>query len=142
MRPEEYPEGIARVIAAINPEHPEYWRARGVGFGVGTCLVTGETDVGGPDIAGFVSSREAGERVVALFGGRARLDYRDFEPNWIQVKVVVKEEHKDVMTRLMSASSCCEGMLSPRMILWALHPVELPGCEPRLLRYVRELATP
>jgi hypothetical protein len=40
------------------------------------------------NISGFVKSKEDGERIVEeVFDGYARLDYRDFEPNWIQVKV-------------------------------------------------------
>lgn len=55
----------------------EYWKPRGIGY----------------DLAGFVKSKEAGERIVAMFEkalGRKPetwLDFRESEPNWIQVKV-------------------------------------------------------
>ena len=38
-------------------------------------------------MAAFVDSKEAGERIVKMFKTGAFLDYRDYEPNWIQVKV-------------------------------------------------------
>lgn len=55
----------------------EYWKPRGIGY----------------DLSGFVKSKEAGERIVAMFekalGKKPEtwLDYRESEPNWIQVKV-------------------------------------------------------
>ena len=54
----------------------EYWKPRGIGY----------------DLAGFVKSKEAGERIVAMFekalGKKPEtwLDFRESEPNWIQVK--------------------------------------------------------
>jgi hypothetical protein len=40
------------------------------------------------NIAAFVDSKEDGAEVVKMFNGvGARLDYRDYEPNWIQVKI-------------------------------------------------------
>jgi hypothetical protein len=42
------------------------------------------------NIAAFVSGKAGGERVVAMFtvaSSSARLGYREFEPNWVQVKV-------------------------------------------------------
>lgn len=62
----------------VRPEGDgEYWSPRGIGY----------------DLAGFVKSKEAGERIVAMFekalGKKPEtwLDYREREPNWIQVKV-------------------------------------------------------
>ena len=55
----------------------EYWSPRGIGY----------------DLSGFVKSKEAGERIVAMFekalGKKPEtwLDFREREPNWIQVKV-------------------------------------------------------
>jgi len=92
-----------------------------------------------PNVSGFVQSKEAGERVVALFNGRARLDYRTYEPNWIQVKVGCIPEHEAVLHRLCHASWGCSGMLSEDIIKWALDPEGCPGLEPKGLRWAREL---
>lgn len=66
----------------IRPEAGgDFWYPRGVGIGRY-----------GPDASGFVKSKEAGERIVGLvekiIGKKPAtwLDYRDFEPTWIQVK--------------------------------------------------------
>ena len=59
----------------------EYWKPRGIGY----------------DLSGFVKSKEAGERIVAMFekalGKKPEtwLDFREREPNWIQVKVQSSE---------------------------------------------------
>ncbi len=59
------------------PEIGEYFKPRGVGY----------------DLAGFVESRIAGERIINMFKKilgynlKTWLDYRDFEPDWIQIKV-------------------------------------------------------
>ena len=62
----------------IRPEvGGEFWKPRGIGY----------------DLAGFVKSKEAGERIVAMFHlalsrpPKTWLDYRPHEPKWIQVKV-------------------------------------------------------
>ena len=59
------------------PEVGEYWRSRGVGY----------------DLSGFVVSKLVGERLTRLVKyvlntdePRSHLDYREFEPNWIQFK--------------------------------------------------------
>lgn len=66
----------------IRPEgEGEFWRPRGIGY----------------DLSGFVKSKEAGERVVDMFRkalGREPktwLDFREYEPTWIQVKVQGEE---------------------------------------------------
>ncbi len=62
----------------VKPENGgEFWSPRGIGY----------------DLSGFVKSKEAGERVVAMFHlalsrpPKTWLDYRPSEPKWIQVKV-------------------------------------------------------
>lgn len=44
------------------------------------------------NISGFVNSKEDGQKIVNMFGGKAFLDYREREPNWIQVKFGVDEK--------------------------------------------------
>lgn len=46
------------------------------------------------NISGYVRSKEGGERIVAMFGHGAKLDYRDFEPWYIQLKVGTCEGHQ------------------------------------------------
>lgn len=87
------------------PENGEYWRSRGIGGG--------DAD---PDCSGFVVSKLAGERlrrmvrlVLEKDETDSWLDYRDYEPNWIQFKFKGSEfdleklnelvkENKDVVT--------------------------------------------
>lgn len=123
-------------------EHPEFWKARGVGRNGGwKSLVTGEEVFSGPDVSGFVRSKEAGERLLGLLDGRAHLDFRPREPHWIQLKLIVEEEHVDVLHRLCEAVWACEGVIQPRLIAWALRPQDFPGYEPRALRAIREKST-
>lgn len=56
------------------------------------------------NISFFVESKQDGEEVVSFFGGQgARLDYRDFEPNWIQAKVGACDAHKPILEALERA---------------------------------------
>lgn len=75
----------------------EQFSPRGIGLDVtpGCFVCGGHREGNGYDhnIAAFVESKEAGERVVQLFGGLARLDWRPTEPNWIQVKVGTCGDH-------------------------------------------------
>lgn len=64
----------------------EYWSSRGVGY----------------DLAGFVVSREAGERILNMVkevlnndNPKSWLDWRKHEPNWIQFKF--QEEEFDLL---------------------------------------------
>lgn len=84
---QEHPrKGIAKhkyVKPDVRPENGigDYCKPRGIGY----------------DLACFVKSREAGQRITDMinkineeYEGKAfscRLDYREYEPNWIQVKI-------------------------------------------------------
>ena len=84
-------------LKKLEAEHTEYFASRGTGSDkVPCCFVCGvePNDYYSSNISGFVQSKEAGERIVAMFDGRARLDFRDFEPNWIQVKFGVCKLHQ------------------------------------------------
>lgn len=77
----------------------EFFRSRGIGLDDCTCFVCGTHDrdeqghVMLNNIAAFVQCREAGERIVAMFLQGARLDYRDFEPDRVQVKIGACDSH-------------------------------------------------
>jgi hypothetical protein len=121
-------------------DHPEFFTPRGIGIDGGfPCLVTGVYLDCAANIAAFVVSREAGERVVSMLGGRARLDFREYEPNWLQVKLGVSKGHEAVLQRLYDATSSSGNVITPRMIAWALDPAECPGYQPYGLRRIDEM---
>lgn len=73
------------------PEVGEYWRSRGVGY----------------DLSGFVVSKLAGERLTRLVKyvlntdkPLSHLDYREFEPNWIQFKFQKEEFNLELLDNL------------------------------------------
>lgn len=84
----------------------EFFRSRGIGADRCVCFVCG-TDKRNKEgnnylqnIAAFVRCKEAGERVVAMFSCGARLDYRDFEPDYVQVKIGACDEHLENLEKL------------------------------------------
>lgn len=82
----------------------EKFSSRGIGSEWGLpCFASGqEFDRGdlNPNISGFVESKEAGENVVAMFNDLAYLDFRPFEPNWVQVKVGTSEANVAALEKL------------------------------------------
>ena len=77
------------------PEVDEYWRSRGVGY----------------DLSGFVVSKLAGERLTRLVKyvlntdePLSHLDYREFEPNWIQFKFQKEEFNLELLDKLARAN--------------------------------------
>lgn len=65
------------------PPVGEYWKSRGASA---------------TDVSGFVSSKQAGERLLRMVKyildtdePKTWLDYREFEPNWIQFKFSARE---------------------------------------------------
>lgn len=77
------------------PEVGEYWRSRGVGY----------------DLSGFVVSKLAGERLTRLVKyvlntdePLSHLDYREFEPNWIQFKFQKEEFNLELLDKLAKAN--------------------------------------
>lgn len=70
------------------------------------------------NIAGFVRTKAAGERVVAMFEeGGARLDYRQHEPNWIQVKIGACDEHLESLIYLRQLTIEAKGVITQEMIV-------------------------
>ena len=75
------------------PEVGEYWRSRGY------------------DLSGFVVSKLAGERLTRLVKyvlntdePLSHLDYREFEPNWIQFKFQEEEFNLELLDKLARAN--------------------------------------
>lgn len=104
----------------IRPPVGEYFTPRGVGY----------------DLAGFVESKEAGARIVAMFnqlvppnankekycfvtGGKpAWLDYRKDEPLWIQVKIGYSKE-KETNIKALCILTEQTNTITPEMIVMA-----------------------
>lgn len=77
------------------PENGEYWRSRGIGY----------------DLSGFVVSKLAGERLTRLVKyvldtdePLSHLDYREYEPNWIQFKFQKEEFNLELLDKLARAN--------------------------------------
>lgn len=81
----------------------EFFKSRGIGMDVCSCCVCdANADMSHylNNIAAFVKCKAAGERVVAMFQKGARLDYREREPDRVQVKVGACDEHMFVIKNL------------------------------------------
>lgn len=82
-RPDERPAGDG-----------EFFASRGIGLETTPgCFVCGGKSRLLNNIAAFVRTKEAGERVVTMFQTGAKLDYRDFEPDRVQIKVGACDAH-------------------------------------------------
>lgn len=73
------------------PEEGEYWNSRGIGY----------------DLSGFVKSKAAGERLLEMVKkvlGKddpdSWLDYREYEPEWIQFKFKKEEFDLEKLDKL------------------------------------------
>jgi len=96
--------------------HPEFFYSRGVGMDhTPGCFICGGEAGLHANISGFVQCKAAGERVITMFETGARLDYRDFEPDYVQVKVGACEKHKGALEALHQKTKCC-GVISEDII--------------------------
>ncbi len=79
----------------------EYFSSRGIGMDTtpGCFACGGKSDLY-HNIAAFVRTREAGERVVGMFKCGARLDYRPRSPDRVQVKIGACHGHLVNLERL------------------------------------------
>jgi plastocyanin/ribosomal protein L37AE/L43A len=103
-RPDKQPEGGG-----------EFFHSRGTGLDVTPgCFVCGGYESLCSNIAAFVQCKEAGERVVAMFSHGARIDYREYEPDRVQVKVGACAEHRHNLERLHSLVA--DGVLTSEKI--------------------------
>lgn len=87
------------------PEVGEYWKSRG------------PSDF---DCSGFVVSKLAGERLLRLVkyiletdNPESWLDFRDYEPNWIQFKFSAKEFNVEKLDKL---STEAEGIITEKIL--------------------------
>jgi len=76
------------------PEKGEFFISRGIGRDTTPgCFVCGGENGLHNNISGFVPCKAAGERVVKMFPHGARLDYREGEPDRVQVKIGACNTH-------------------------------------------------
>lgn len=81
--------------ADIRPESGgEFFQSRGIGVDYTPgCFVCSQEAKFHHNIAGFVCTKEAGERVVKMFIQGALLDFRENEPDRVQVKIGACNKH-------------------------------------------------
>ena len=79
------------------PKEGEYWQSRGASS---------------YDVSGFIRSKPAGERLLRMVKylletdePKTWLDYREFEPNWIQFKFSASEFDVDKLDQLACANN-------------------------------------
>lgn len=125
----EAEEGLRRLTGDGRPDSQpvdggEFFGARGIGAdSTPGCFVCGGAEGLYTNVAGFVQGKAAGERVVAMFRTGARLDYREYEPDRVQVKVGACEQHVEQLRTLRQAT-LAEGRITPTMIDSAINVAE------------------
>ena len=80
-------------------EGGEHFHSRGIGSDKADCFICGKGTYN-PNICAFVRCKDAGERVVAMFSHGARMDYREYEPDRVQVKIGACEYHLPALEKL------------------------------------------
>lgn len=110
-------EEIKRLEVLVTLDRPIEWHLRGIGREGGVCIMTGEDVSLGYNLSGLVKTREDGELIVDLFKGLVKLDYRSFDPNWIQVKVIVDtQEDKYILEELTAVVKINGDFIRPSQI--------------------------
>jgi hypothetical protein len=105
-RPDKRPEGGG-----------EFLSSRGIGLdSTPGCFVCGGKQGMYNNIAAFVITKAAGERVVAMFHQGARLDYREHEPDWIQVKIGACNRHLPNLQILDGLIDLQGGVITAEMV--------------------------
>lgn len=100
------------------------WNLRDPGYNSGIpCFVTGVKPYKTeclrevwPDLAGFVKTKKDGQAIVDLFDGFALLDYRESEPDWIQVKVSIDPPYIEALRALEKAVRDNDYMITREII--------------------------
>ena len=80
------------------------------------CFVCGGKSGLHKNISAFIESKTSGKRIVSMFNGKGvRLDYREREPDYIQVKIGVCRKHENELKKLhgltRDAGVITEGMI-------------------------------
>ncbi len=82
------------------PEGGEFFNSRGVGTEHLTCFVCGNPSA--PNISAYVQCKAAGDRIAQMFGHPVKVDYREYEPDYVQVKIGACTAHRPALERLHS----------------------------------------
>jgi hypothetical protein len=103
----------------------ECFRSRDIGLDWIPCFMCpGSKSYLRPNIAAFVQSKKAGERVVAMFKRVARgdvcLDFRPSEPNRVQVKLGCCSAHKPSLEALDRLTDEAGGVITEAVIRQAM----------------------
>ncbi len=85
------------------PEGGEFFRSRGIGTEYLTCFVCGVSSA--PNISAFVQCKAAGDRIAQMFDHPVKVDYRDYEPDYVQVKVGACTDHRPALEQLRDITS-------------------------------------
>lgn len=88
--------------------------SRGIGSDNYHCFICGGQGRLVHNISAFVKSKEDGETIVKWFKQGAHLDFRSYEPNYIQVKVGACKEHLSKLEELNNAVSV--GMINKEIV--------------------------
>ena len=103
--------------ADIPPETGEHFYVRGIGLDrTPGCFVCGGQEGLHNNVAAFVQTKASGERVLALFSQGATLDFREREPNRIQVKIGACDEHKEHLEALSRLTYNADGTITKSMV--------------------------
>lgn len=84
------------------------FKSRGIGTDKCTCFVpacTETTPMIRSNIAAFVNSQKEGNLAVRMLGGLAIVDYRENEPDWVQVKLGACPDHIHKLEKLHELTS-------------------------------------
>ena len=77
-----------------------HFASRGIGIAWISCFVCGGKPDMKSNLASFVNSKEDGEIITSWFSHGAVLDFREHEPNWIQVKIGACQGHLEALKKL------------------------------------------
>lgn len=74
--------------------------SRGFGLEWVPCFICEEEKLN-DNVSGFVSSKSDGEKIVKMFPKFIFIDYRESEPEWIQVKIGACKKHVEKLRELV-----------------------------------------
>jgi hypothetical protein len=112
-----------------NKSHKYYVRGIGLDRIPSGCFCCGKSEKHYiNNISGFVENREEGQAITDFFGEHgARLDYRDWEPNWIQVKIGSCDEHLPNLRHLEKIIREADNNINNQMVIDARNFVDPTG---------------
>jgi hypothetical protein len=103
--PHKEREAHKYVVPDLRPTTAEYFRPRGIGY----------------DLAGFVKSKQAGERILEIVkkyiqNPKSWLDWRKHEPTWIQFKFQKEEFDLEMLNTLTQGGVITEEIIKECLV--------------------------